>query len=255
MSAASPEAALPRPLRAVTFDCWSTLLTELDWPTAHALRVEALHEVALEAGRDVSLVRAGAVFDAAWGWHMRLWRKGLASGAREIASWALDELAIQDRGSVWEHLVFHFEEASHSSRVEALDGARDTLAALRVSGVRLALVCDTGLTPGRVVRRHLSRVGLLEHLEACAFSDEVGVPKPCPGAFRAALGWLGVAPEDAAHVGDLRATDVAGARALGMATVRLRAVHDDASDAPDADFVVDDHAALSSLLALEGAPQ
>jgi putative hydrolase of the HAD superfamily len=182
---------------------------------------------------------------------MALWREGVATGAADVANWALAELGIFHEHPAVEHLIQHFEEASHSSRVRALDGARATLEALARTGVRRGLVCDTGLTPGRVVRLHLSRLGLLDLLEAQAFSDEVGVPKPKPGAFHAALGALGVDPADAqhtAHVGDLRSTDVAGARALGMTTIRIRARYDDTSSLDDADFVVDSHDALRDLL-------
>lgn len=233
--------------RAVTFDCWSTLIVERDWHAAHRIRVEALRDAAREAGRELTTARAVAVFDAAWTRHMTLWRDGTATGAREIATWALDALAIE-RSDVHAHLVEHFEEASHSGRVEALPGARETLVALRSAGVRRALVCDTGLTPGRVVRRHLDRVGLLVELENLAFSDEVGVPKPDPRIFHAALDPIGVPPAEAVHVGDLRSHDVAGARAIGAHSIRIRACHDDASDHPEADAVVDDHAELIALL-------
>jgi putative hydrolase of the HAD superfamily len=57
-----------------------------------------------------------------------------------------------------------------------------------------------------------------------------------------------VAPEHVLHVGDIRRTDVAGARALGMQTARLRARHDDESDRPEADWVVSSHDELADLL-------
>ena len=56
------------------------------------------------------------------------------------------------------------------------------------------------------------------------------------------------AKESALHVGDLRRTDVAGARGVGMTTARIRARHDDLSGLPDADYVVGSHAELQSLL-------
>src|SRR5207248_7608671 len=87
--------------------------------------------------------------------------------------------------------------------------------------------CDTGITPGRVVRDFLADVGVLPHLESCAFSNEVGVPKPSPGIFEAALVAIKSNPDEAAHVGDLLRTDVHGARAVGMKTVRITAVNDD----------------------------
>jgi putative hydrolase of the HAD superfamily len=244
---------LARRPEAVTFDCWNTLLYEDDWETAHALRVSELQTAAREAGCEVSSREAGLAFDAAWERHMRIWGEGGATGAREVALWSLADLGHRAPHPALEHLIGRFEEASHSSRVLALDGARATLAALGRTGVPCALVCDTGLTPGRVVRHHLDLQGLLSGLSVQAFSDEVRVPKPDPRIFRAALEPLGVAPERALHVGDLRRTDVAGARGLGMVSVRIRARHDDTSALPEADHVVGSHAELGELLALDVA--
>jgi|GEM_PF-215044 len=245
----SPGRIHPTP-RAVTFDCWNTLLVEEDWPRAHALRVAALHDVAAEAGRDVTPAMAGSAFDAAWGRHQDLWHEGVASGSREIAAWGLEALGVRASEPVFEHLVRLFEEMSHTSHVKALDGARELLGSLVAANVPCGLVCDTGLTPGRQVRRLLDRSGLLDALATQVFSDEVGVPKPAALAFTAALEPLGVAPEDALHVGDLRRTDVAGARAVGMRTVRIRDRHDDTGDEADADYVVASHTELRNALGL-----
>jgi putative hydrolase of the HAD superfamily len=246
--AASP----PRP-RAVTFDCWNTLLYEEDWETAHALRVEVLQLAARHAGRVVSGEDAGRAFDAAWARHMRLWSVGEASGAREVALWGLAELGLRAPQPALAELIVMFEEASHSSRVLALDGAQALLDALARAAIPCALVCDTGLTPGRVVRQHLDAHGLLKGLSVQVFSDEVGVTKPDAHTFRSALEPLGIAPEHALHVGDLRRTDVAGARALGMTSVRIRARHDDTDPLPEADHVVASHAELADLLGVSEA--
>jgi len=129
-----------------------------------------------------------------------------------------------------------------------LDG--ETVERLRGAGVACALICDTGLTPGHVVRQHLLRLGLLRGLRAQIFSDEVGVPKPDARMFRAALAALGCPAREALHVGDLRRTDVAGARGVGMGSVRIRAVHDDGTDLPEADHVVASHRELRELLGI-----
>ncbi len=242
----------------VTFDCWNTLLSEKNWPVAHRLRVEELRRAALEAGREIPHGEAERAFDAAWGRHMEAWTEGIATGAQDIAKQGLAELGLEDAHPALEHLTRIFEEASHSSDVRALEGARETLDALERAGVPCALVCDTGLTPGRVVRRHLDREGLLSALIVQSFSDEVGAPKPDARTFAAALDPLGIAPERALHVGDLRRTDVAGARALGMTSIRIRQLYDDdpshdaggadeSNDWAEADHVVDSHVDLLRL--------
>lgn len=237
---------------AVTFDCWNTLLYEENWPAAHARRVAELHRVAAEAGHPSTPEEAARAFDSAWLRHMDLWREEQATGAIEIARWSLELLGIELGGVAFERLVEHWQQASHT-HVEALVGSRRLLERLRRLGIRTALVCDTGLTPGPVVRRHLERKGLLELLEVQIFSDEVGVSKPHPRMFLAALGPLRVAPERSVHVGDLRRTDVAGGRRVGMGTVRLRARFDDLDALPEADAVADTHAQLGRLLGFESA--
>ena len=237
-----------RPPAAVTFDCWNTLLYEGDWSVAHARRVDAIVHAT-----SVAREQAARAFDKAWERHMDQWRVGIATGARDVAYDVLEILGVEATTASLEPLVRDFQYASHSGRVLALEGAAETLEALVAAGVRCALVCDTGLTPGHVVRHHLARLGLLHALDVQIFSDEAGVPKPDPRVFRAALEPFHVAPGQAVHVGDLRRTDVVGARAVGMETIRLRALHDDTGPLPEADLVVDDHTALRAVLRGRGS--
>jgi putative hydrolase of the HAD superfamily len=240
-----------RPPSAVTFDCWNTLLREEDWPEAHRRRADALLHAARETGARVEPEAASAAFDRAWQRHIDLWTEGVASGARHVAGWAMHELRALTHGGTFELLVAHFEHASHSSRVVPVDGAVETVERLAAAGIPCALVCDTGLTPGRVVREHLTRLGLIPGLSAQLFSDEVGVPKPHERIFHAALGALGVAAAGAVHVGDLRRTDVAGARGVGMASIRLLAAYDDPAALPDGDYVAASHAELREILGVK----
>jgi putative hydrolase of the HAD superfamily len=168
-----------------------------------------------------------------------------------MAGWVLEALGLEEesRAGLADELERAFAEASLESEIAALDGSRKTLEWLAAAGLRRALVCDTGFSPGRVVRQLLARTDLLDLLEVLAFSDEVGVPKPEARIFEHALGALETAPHAALHVGDLRRTDIAGARRLGMRTVRIRDHFDDPSEHADADHVADSHAHLRELLA------
>jgi len=234
--------------RAVTFDCWQTLIYEARWEIAHGLRVAALERAAADDGRSLEPREAHRAFDAAWGRHMDLWSREVATGATEVARWALEELGIDPHGERFEPLRKAFEEASHSGEVRMIEGARETLERLASAGIGCALICDTGLTPGRVVRQLLDRHGLLAPLRETIFSDEWSLPKPHPRVFEAALEALGVPASEAIHVGDLKRTDVAGARAVGMGTIRITAANDDSTPLADADHVAASHAELRALL-------
>ena len=240
--------AVDREIRAVTFDCWGTLLTyEPAGGRSHELRVEALHRALVAGGHACTPGQAAGRLETAHRQHLDAWAEALNSGADDIARWALEPLGIRDP-EIIRTCVQALEEAALSAEVPPLAGAPETLRALAQRGVRLALVCDTGFTPGRVVRQLLERGALLEWLEVQVFSNEAGMPKPHPPVFESALEGLGVGAEHTVHVGDLRRTDVGGARNVGMGTIRIRDFNDDDSDLPEADAVADSHAHLRQIL-------
>lgn len=231
-----------RGIRAVTYDCWGTLLKDRDWEGAMALRQRALSRA---TGIDES--EAGALLAQAWSRHDEAWRQIATFGPGRMAAYCLQQKGIDD-DAVWIELTKSFEEASLAIGVDRVEGSLETIESLRARGMRIGLICDTGLTPARVVRQLLDDVGLLGFLEVQCFSDEVGVPKPGREIFEKALAELGVTPPEAVHIGDLKRTDIAGARDMGMYAVRFRAVHDDQSDAREASVIIDRHEELLELL-------
>ncbi len=238
-----------RQLRAVTFDCWGTLIYEPRREPGELARVQLFARSLRELGIAITDEAAREATRETWKRHWREWTAGVSTDAVDMARWGLEAFGITDPAVV-ERLGKELQEVALEQEVRALDGARETLAELARRNLRRALICDTGFSPGRVVRQLLEREGLLEFLEVLIFSDEEGVPKPNPRVFHAALEPLEVEPAQALHVGDLRRSDVAGARAVGMHSVRIRWQHDDPSDVPDADAVVDSHAHLRELLGI-----
>lgn len=94
-------------------------------------------------------------------------------------------------------------------------GTREALDRLLRARYRLGVVSNSD---GRV-EAALEAAGLLDRFEVVVDSALVGVEKPDPAIFHAALDALGVAPADALYLGDLYEVDVLGARAAGMEAV------------------------------------
>jgi putative hydrolase of the HAD superfamily len=92
------------------------------------------------------------------------------------------------------------------------DRTGDALERLRAAGLALAVVSNSD---GRV-EDALRATGLRNYFHVVLDSAIVGMEKPDPRIFRAALDRLGVAPAEALYVGDLYEVDVVGARAAGM---------------------------------------
>lgn len=127
-----------------------------------------------------------------------------------------------------------------------------TMRELRARGLRTAIVsnCDHATRP------IVDDLGLEHEADAIVLSFEVGVAKPDPGIYRAALEAVGAGPEEAVFVDD-QAWYCEGAEALGIRSFLIR--RDDADPAEgfgaagDRDVLHD----LRSLLDLvsSGAPE
>jgi putative hydrolase of the HAD superfamily len=98
----------------------------------------------------------------------------------------------------------------------------EALARLRAAGLKLGVVSNSD---GRV-EQALTAAGLREYFDVVIDSALVGVEKPDPRIFHAALQALDVSPEEALYVGDLYEIDVVGARAAGMEAVLLGTAED-----------------------------
>jgi FMN phosphatase YigB (HAD superfamily) len=230
-------------IAAVTFDFWNTIARVPPGAMTEARRrsvAAACAECGVEVEADL-LMRSLEEVGRSW---EDSWAAGRHLHPREAAGTLARTLGVE--GAAEELVAEAFLGAGRDAELELSPGIGSALEALAGRGVRLGIVCDVGFTRGELLRELLAEEGLLTHFSGWAFSDEVGHYKPSPQIFEAALAALGAAPEEAMHVGDLRRTDVAGAAALGMRTVRYRGMHDDPDESAgvEADFVVDHHLEL-----------
>jgi HAD superfamily hydrolase (TIGR01509 family) len=90
--------------------------------------------------------------------------------------------------------------------------AAPALAELRASGLRLGVVSNWDCS----LKGVLAGLGLAAAVDTIAVSAKVGVRKPDPAIFWAALRELRCEPGEALFVGDSLETDVLGARAAGL---------------------------------------
>ncbi len=235
------------PIRAVTFDYWNTIVRTLDDPAAW--RVERWRVILDQAGHDAPTELIRAVFDVEWEAHHAAWERNEQYTGERAATGAVGRLGLDLTASLTAELVEAFQAAGEAAPYELCPGVEAAIGVLVEAGVKLGIVCDVGFTPSVALRRLLGHHGLLEAFVGWSFSDEVGSYKPAAPIFQHALGYLGEPPSACAHIGDLRRTDVAGARAMGMRAVRYRGVNDDQSMGPEAHAVIDDYADLLEVLA------
>jgi putative hydrolase of the HAD superfamily len=229
-------------MQAVTFDYWNTLV----WEEPGLLRARRLAPWAAileEAGHGVEADRLAAANDREWETWNHHWEAGAAQfQARMAIDRILTEAGVDPPREVRESLVAVYSSAGRAADLHPADGSADCLRSLKAAGVRLGIVCDVGMTPSHVLRQRLDGWGLLELFDHWSFSDEVGAYKPSARIFEHALAGLGrPTPARVAHVGDRLRTDVAGARAMGMVSVRYIGLYDDEDEGyTEADRVIAD---------------
>jgi len=183
-------------------------------------RYDASAGRALEAGEDhPALGSSGDV---------RAYFRGMLEAAGTPAS-------LLDRAEV----ALHARQADGAIGLWArpAEGAAEALAGLSALGLRLAVVSNSD---GRA-EAHLEYAGVKDGIEFVVDSQIVGVEKPDPRIFRIALERMGIAPERALYVGDIRSVDERGARAAGMHVVIID---------PYGDYVPAGGSSVSAIAAL-----
>lgn len=236
-------------VQAVTFDYWNTLMWE-EPGSLKEKRLEVWREALDGLGASLDREQLEGAHDAAHQEYVDSWTAGRQFRVENAVDHMLERLDGELSADAKQMLVEGFSEGGRRAAVHASDGVRECLEDLQAAGVRLGIICDIGLTPSPVVCELLEREGLLGFFDGRSFSDEVGHYKPARAIFEHALAGLGgVPPEQAAHVGDRRRTDVSGAIAMGMTAVRYNGVYEDeAVRAPEADIVLANLAELPSRL-------
>jgi FMN phosphatase YigB (HAD superfamily) len=245
--AALPASRKDVSIEAVTFDFWNTIVRAPAGLINEARR-RAIVEVCAECGVEVDAELLAEALGEVTRSYESSWSVGEHFHPREGAEMLVRSLGLERTAG--ERAAEAFLTVARNAPVELSAGIRPSLESLQARGIRLGIVCDVGFSGGAVLRELLDREGLLRYFSGWAFSDEVGHYKPAPQIFEAALEALGAEPSEAAHVGDLRRTDVAGAAAIGMRTVRYRGLHDDPGEDvwQEADFVLDSHRELPELI-------
>ena len=215
-------------IKAITFDLWETLIA--DSATQNDLRTE--YRVAKTA-QLLLAARVPADISGLYTAHEEVWRRCERQWHRST------DLPFSDQVNLFLDLASPGLSASLPARTrrqiaaayagavlhyppQLIPGAADLLRALKKKRLKLGLICNTGRTPGFILRKLLDQFGIIKHFSVALFSDETIVRKPDPKIFRQALAALETDPENAIHVGDSPESDIAGAAAAGLQAVWVR---------------------------------
>ena len=231
------------PLDTVTFDLWQTLIIDsgelgaprmqarldgvaatisgegFDFPVEHLRKAsrttyEVCDKVRINEG-DVTFAEQVGIF--------------LNAIDGELAS----RLSPEARAEVERHYADSYLD--HPPQVDP--EAAEVLAAMREMGLKVALICNTGATPGVTQRVFLEREGLIGFFDTLTFSDEERLSKPAKAIFDRTLERIGSTAAGTIHVGDHHRNDVEGAKRAGLRAIWLRRNDTQPAIPPDAEIV------------------
>ncbi|NBC16979.1 MAG: HAD-IA family hydrolase [Bacteroidetes bacterium] len=241
------------PIRALTIDFWNTIVVaRTGGERRQQQRFEQLRRVVQQHRPDASDDLITDAYRTAVDRFDHSWRE------QQHTPRTSDLVAV-----IWETLGFDVEDAVHRETVRVFEegllhgspdfaeGLEDALA-WAAGRYPLGIISDTMFSPGRVIRQLLDARGVRQHFQSFVFSDETGFSKPDVRAFEQAAQGLGVAPSELAHIGDLRRTDVAGARTADAGAILFTGVRTDDDPAPEPDVILSCWRDLPDVLARLG---
>jgi putative hydrolase of the HAD superfamily len=221
--ASSPD----RRIHAAIFDLWGTLIHDVpeNGLQRRRARFEAIARAFGSLGVHVTaddIANAMAVVEPQIEEVHSKGRDLSAAGRAQLIADALQPGLSQTLGDeAWPRFVEAERETMLAHVPLLMDGAVEALEQAKALGLRMALVSNTGPTPGAVLRDVLRLMGLLDFFDAHIWSDEVGWWKPAPEIYRLATDALDVAPANSVFLGDTPDTDILGALQAGMWVVQV----------------------------------
>lgn len=230
-----------RIIGGVTVDFWATIARDSTREERRKRRRDILLEW-LEA-KDVTPGEE-ALYEVLTGfaeWWSEQWQhRQITPGAVDMARHVARHYEVEAGDEELAELALKLDRTGVEVPPERIEGAKEALTAL-AERFPIALISDTGVSMGDTLDMVLDSWGMLDLFKGRVYSEQIGSAKPNRRMFMAAMDILEVPQQRIVHIGDLDATDVLGAKSIGMAAIRFDGVkeREECKKCSMADAVVD----------------
>ena len=213
-------------IRAVTFDLWETLLYEKDGANLQrtAVRCRNIAAVLNSFGVRSSSEQVDLAIGTATSALVAMWDKNKDIAHRDqlkLIIQAIPSAAAKFKENWLGQLSAAFVSPVFEVRPYLNPEAQSVLKKLKEREKSIALICNTGLTPGTGLRELLAGFHVAEYFDLMIFSEEVGIRKPDREIYGLAARGLKVKACEVVHVGDNLKSDVWGAKNAGFKAAYL----------------------------------
>jgi putative hydrolase of the HAD superfamily len=233
--------------RVVSIDLWGTIFDPNGEISAASLRRRLVREYAAKRGITDADAVDKAYETAGKHFYDTYHAKAITLTSRERLAHQFEIIGLEPSGDEFDLLLTKVEDAIVDYPPPLAQNIRDGLEAL-ANRYRLAVISDTGFSPGRAIRRVFQMYDIARYFADYSFSDENRKSKPDPYAFTSVLDRLAATPAESLHIGDTEPTDIVGAKRLGAKACLYVGISDSYLDATTADFVLRDWSETAGLI-------
>lgn len=207
-------------IKTITIDFWNTIYDSSNGQERNKYRQRILVDNIDHFGIHIMGDKIQEATEATWKFFEEHWvKKHRTPNSRECVEFIWNYLNLPHEEEPVSNVVTAFEDSVLKYPPKILPDAKIALEKL-AEEYPLAIISDTGFSPGIILKQLMDNDDVTKYFKAFSFSNETGFSKPNPKAFQAALSPLKGLPKESIHIGDIEETDVAGARGLGMRSIR-----------------------------------
>jgi len=204
-------------VKAVSFDFWDTICSYNEDLLFVEKRIDYLAQFLDSAHfpRTKVAMAVHSIFD----YFENLWHTEHRTPCTpEMLKYALNRIGAKLSSDQFDQTVEYYENLITN---EGTAVATDAVMVLKrlAERFKLVLISDTGFEPGRVIRKLMQKLEILDLFEYQVFSDETGYSKPDLRAFQLAESKVRQQAANMVHIGDRENKDILGAKNAGMQSI------------------------------------
>ncbi|MEN8264846.1 MAG: HAD family hydrolase [Nitrospirota bacterium] len=233
-------------VKAITFDCWDTLLD--DDVSRGRKRKEFFLQVLNDNGFPTGEEEMNELFSR----EARVFqdyivnnRKTPDSSMRVKTILKLADVSLPP--AEMDKIALYSDEVALDNRPPIVTGIKEVLGELTKTHT-LAVICNTGWHSGKTVRQLLEGYDFPKYFSHMTFSDEAEIAKPHKQIFEYTLDKIGFRTEDSAHIGDSEYSDIVGAKEAGMKAILFTGINDRYKDNNSADVMISTYDNLVEII-------
>jgi len=224
-------------IKAITFDYWNTLISDRDEYLRTNARIDYCYNV-IKKYKEVSykdvkgaFLETGKISASFWKNHYRTF------STEERLETILGILNVSIPEKEFIDIIDYFRNITLINLPHSVDNVDEIIPYLSKS-YKLGVICDTGYSPGLILRKVLEKKKLLKYFSSLNFSNEVGFAKPHPKIFEKAANELNVKNDKIVHIGDIYRTDIEGALNCGFYAIHFIGENDKYADISEAKYII-----------------